>query len=299
MSMNSFNAHKCVWFRLGMILMVLIGMVGCGQKRADLKISSQYYYQPLNPMTVWVASNYSEEEVTANLTSELFRQALLRDLDTDTVRIALDDFQGTATINARVGGSSVKGRKYLLIADYIKYFAGAKDIDIEYRTCYCEPNRVLTFAERIPIYLGVGLRVRAEFEALENKIDISGLPALAIAADSKAISGRLTVQTLGISGPEITDTFPIISEISVSSIQNALQAMASVKAKLYDEATVVFPKLIGFESPEKDPALIKGITKELYREDMFIKPLLNDNGTGDETDDYVEIIWFAENLEEE
>ncbi len=249
-------------------------------------------------MTVWVTPDYDDDEEAANLSSDEFKDTLLRDLDTDTVRISLDDFQGNTSIKTSFGGASVKGRSYTLIVDYIKYFAGAKDVNFEYNTCYCDPNLVLPFNERIPIYLGVGLRVRAEFEALKSGIDISGLPALSIAASSNHVNGRLTVQTLGISGPEITDTFPIISDISVSSMQNALQVLASVKAKLYDKSTVVFPKLIAFETPEKDPALIKGITKELYAKDLYIKPTINRNKTPlNLEDDYVEILWFAENSE--
>ena len=124
------------------------------------------------------------------------------------------------------------------------------------------------------MYTGIGLRIRAEFKALEGGLNISGLPAIAAAASANGISGRLTVQTLGITGPEITGLMPLISDISVSSIQSAVQAVAAIKAKIYEESTTVYPKIVGFESPENDPGLIRAITGIMYASHEWIMPTI-------------------------
>ena len=100
------------------------------------------------------------------------------------------------------------------------------------------------------------------------------MPAIAVAANSKGISGRLTVQTLGITGKEVTGLMPFISDVSVTSIQNAVQAVGAIKAKIYEDSTVVSPKIVGFESPESSPDLIRAITGYMYASEEWICPTL-------------------------
>jgi hypothetical protein len=238
-----------------------------------------YTYQPLNPTTVWIRDP-SQQEIDAGYldgdeTSLEFKQALLRDLDTETVRVALTTLEGDAALNAGVVGTSVKGQSYALIVDYIKYITSSKEIDIEYPSSYSqELDEMERFAGTVPMYTGVGLRIRAEFKAFEGGLDISGLPAIAAAANAKGISGRLTVQTLGITGSEVTGLMPIISDVSVTSIQNAVQAVGAIKAKIYEESTTVCPKIVAFESPERDPAMIRAITEVMYASKEWICPTI-------------------------
>src|SRR5204862_8241997 len=101
----------------------------------------------------------------------------------------------------------------------------------------------------IPIYSGIAVRIRAEFTALASNLNISGLPGLGAAASANQIVGRLTVQTLGITGPDVTGLMPILSDISIASIQSAVQGLPAIKAKLYEDSSVAYPKIVGFESP--------------------------------------------------
>jgi hypothetical protein len=228
---------------------------------------SVYLYQPLNPTTIWVRDpvKLEEGETNADITSSEFKNALLRDLDTETLRISLSKIGGNASTTIAVVGASVKGESYILTLDYIKYFTHNKKVTTKYDLV--QPNRTTdqrTFAGNVPIYKGVGVRIRAEFTALETGLNISGLPALSIAANANRISGRLTVQTLGLTGPQITGLMPIISDISVASIQNAVQAVAAIKAKLYEDSTVAYPKIVGFEAPASQLDAIPAITEFLY-----------------------------------
>lgn len=247
---------------------------------------SIYYYQPINPTTVWI-SDPSEERKKDNKyrdadeTSLKFNERLLKDLDTETVRISLDMIGAKGNFTAGVGGLSVEGQSYVLTVDYIKYFAQTQHFEnIKYHvTSDIKGVKQIDkkFSGAIPIYTGVGLRIRAEFKALKDDVDISGLPALAIAASTEGVSGRLAVQTMGITGREVTALMPIISDISISSIQQAVQSVAAIKAKLYESDTTLLPKIVGFESPYKEPALIQALTQTIYAKEIIICAVLSDN----------------------
>lgn len=255
-----------------------------------------YTYQPLNPTTVWVRDPAPEEieagYMDADETSYEFNRTLLRDLDTETVRIALDTLSGSANLDSGIVGTSVKGESYVLIVDYIKYITSSKAVDVNYIPVHDPDRKKQNFKGTVPMYTGIGLRIRAEFKAHEAGLNVSGLPALAIAASIDGISGRLTVQTLGITGPEVTNLLPLISDVSVASIQNAVQAVGAIKAKIYEESTTVYPKIVGFESPGRDPALIRAITEILYSSQEWICPTVIKNPQ-DETKNILWIDWFS------
>jgi len=266
-----------------LLLVYVSALAGCKAKpsgRTDPPPGIAYTYQPLNPTTVWIRDPTEDEQTQqkwedGDETSAEFYQALLRDLDTETVRIAVDRLDSSAEGSGGVVSTSVKGQNYVLIVDYIKYFSHSQPIDTDY-PCknlqgQYEPK---PFKRSVPIYIGVGLRIRAEFKALQSGLNISGLPALAIAASFNGISGRLTVQTLGITGQEVTGLLPLLSDISVASIQNAVQAVAAIKSKIYETSTTVYPKIVGFESPGTDPALVGAITEKLYATEIWMCPVM-------------------------
>jgi hypothetical protein len=55
----------------------------------------------------------------------------------------------------------------------------------------------------------------------------------------------MVVQSLGLSGKNISALLPMPSEISQTTIMNAVTAMASIKAKIYDDGTDVNPRVVG------------------------------------------------------
>ncbi len=301
--------YKVTCKTLSLFVLALVCMttfVGCALFRPLDPIDSRLYasgtaytYQPLNPTSVWIEDPTPEEEEKygykdADETSFKFNKALLRDLDTETVRIALNSFSGNANFNAGIVGISSKGQSYVLIVDYIKYITSSKLIDTKYIPTNAQELGVeKSFKGAVPIYTGIGLRIRAEFKALKSGLNIAGLPAIAVAASSNGVSGRLTVQTLGITGPEVTGLMPLISDISVASIQSAVQAVAAIKAKIYEESTVVYPKIVAFESPERDPALIRAITGFLYASKVCITPILIERPHDPKNEKIVWIKWFS------
>src|SRR5205085_6951967 len=104
-----------------------------------------FVYQPLNPTTIWIGDpkdlDAKAGESVADATSAAFGEALLRDLDTETVRISLTKTSGSLSATAVIGGTSVKGESYVLIADYIKYFASTLDFDFSYTVRAADPQQ--------------------------------------------------------------------------------------------------------------------------------------------------------------
>lgn len=280
-----------------------VSMSACAMKQASLKpISDEYAsasvfaYQPMNPATVWVADApcLAKDDSRADITSPEFKDALLRDLDTETIRIALSKVNADASATIAVVGASVKNESYVLIVDYIKYFAHNKAIDTTPKAG--QPALAATskpYIGHVPIYEGIGVRIRAEYKALQGGLTISGLPALSIAANANQISGRLTVQTLGVTGKDITALMPIISDISVASIQSAVQAMAAIKAKLYDPSTIAYPKIVGFEVPSERLDAVPQITEKLYDLEETVHVRMSPNPNPPASNPKARYIWIA------
>lgn len=102
---------------------------------------------------------------------------------------------------------------------------------------------------RVPVYIGVGLRVHASFTVLSDSVNIGSLFGLGVAASQNKIVGTMVTQTLGVSGKDISQLMPISDEINQSTIQDAIQAIATMKSKLYDDSTDINPQVIGFSLP--------------------------------------------------
>jgi len=97
----------------------------------------------------------------------------------------------------------------------------------------------------VPTYVGVGLRLTANLTVNSGEVDLGNLIGIGAAAEAKKVYGTLVIQTLGISGEGVASAIPIPSEISASSIQNALVAIGTIKNKIYDEKTSLSPRVVG------------------------------------------------------
>ena len=120
----------------------------------------------------------------------------------------------------------------------------------------------------IPVYVGVGLRMTANLLVRSGSVSLSSLPALAASVEANKSAGSLTMQTLGIYNQQVASTFPIPSELNVTTIQNALLSLRSVKAILYDGDTGTRPRVTGIYNPlpTSDPKLINKIYSALASE---------------------------------
>lgn len=127
---------------------------------------------------------------------------------------------------------SKKKETYIVKFDYIKYttLPVKKDSNL---------GEIVGVAR-----VGVGVRVEATLEAKKSDINVTDLYGLGIAASSQSIKGNLMMSIMGIESEEVTATFPVNGEITPTSIQSALQAMAVVKQAIYDKDTHLTPQVL-------------------------------------------------------
>ena len=119
----------------------------------------------------------------------------------------------------------------------------------------------------IPVYVGVGLRLTASLFARKGGFDLGNLGGLAAKAEAEQVSGSLTMQTLGVYSQQVAATYPIPNKLDSTAIENALVALGSVKAIIYDKDTGTRPRVTGIYNPlpTSDPKLINKIYSELAK----------------------------------
>jgi hypothetical protein len=98
----------------------------------------------------------------------------------------------------------------------------------------------------IPIYVGLGLRIRANITTMEAGVNLSGLPAIALQAKAGKVRGSLVVQTLGVSGKDIATVLPLPSELNETTLINSILAMGAIKTMIHDGNTQKTARIVGF-----------------------------------------------------
>jgi len=126
----------------------------------------------------------------------------------------------------------------------------------------------------MPVYIGVGLRLSADIRAIKGNISLSGLGAIGAQAEASALSGTLTVQTLGVNGASLATALPLPNKLDQTTIESGILAIGTSRAMLYTaglsgaagEKIVATPRVVGLYSPiGSDPALINAVYAEISR----------------------------------
>ncbi|MEH6413921.1 hypothetical protein [Pseudomonas sp. CGJS7] len=90
--------------------------------------------------------------------------------------------------------------------------------------------------------LGFLIRIEARLTTLTANVDISSLFAMGMAAKLGQTKGNLSVRVFGLTGKPIYDLLPSPSDLSEGSIQSAIEAVALIRSKIYDEGVIVMPQ---------------------------------------------------------
>lgn len=167
-------------------------------------------------------------DVPQNLPNE----EILKILPNEEMNLIVGEVSDNGSIIYTPFSVTKKGHTYVVSMDYTKYTSVRMN----------EGHDVLS-RELLDYYLiiykvGIGIRVSASFIAAEDSIRIGSLYGIALAVQQNKISGTLKVQTIGISGKDISSLIPMPSEINVTTIQDAIQAIGGIKAKIYDTTNV-------------------------------------------------------------
>ncbi len=277
-------------------LVAALPLMGCQEaqpKPPQTQAAQQagFTYVPLDPLPVQIlpgdACVYSEGRAANRL------KPVLQALPDNAVRVAIRQLNagGSATLGPATVGAS--GNQYQVILDYIN----ADIVNVPVRVFRLHPSARIVRIERIPVqpayggaeppktpatptgqtmeevvipvYVGVGLRLTANINVLKGNVNLSSLGALAAQAEAENISGSLIVQTLGITGKQVTSTLPLPSELNETTVQNAILSLGAVKAVVYDqENTIIAPRVTGIYNPldRSDEGTVNKIVSELARD---------------------------------
>jgi hypothetical protein len=220
------------------------------------------------------------------LCAEMKAEDLLNALPNETMRVSISSLDSAASVSFGIGSLGTEGHSYETIVDYIMYTTAylpvlmsstqEKDggkvaqgkstyqlktdlstVSVTSNTRRSKDDQSPGIAvatqssiqQRIPVYIGVGLRIRATIQIIKGTVQLSNLFSLAAAANAGQVVGSLIIQTLGINGQHISALVPLPTDISQSSVQGAMQSLAAMKAKMYDSDSQVKLQVLGLETP--------------------------------------------------
>jgi hypothetical protein len=226
-----------------LLLIIIVVVCSCGVKipttLGDIKNASSFGYHPIDPLPVRML-NYD--------TTFISNLRILQALPDETMRLAIGQVSANIGIKFLTASIGYEGNEYVVTLDYIKYTTESIGVKISKST----ENQMdlvsidsLTPNHIVPVYIGIGLRLTANITVNKGTVNLGNLLAIGAEASAGKISGFLVVQTLGISGESISPLIPMPSEINPTTIQNAIMALGAIKTKLYDEKTMITPRVVG------------------------------------------------------
>lgn len=254
---------------------------------------SGYTYVPLDPFPVTAVpgANCTGRAITGDLLDALPDNAvrmLVEKFDSQgnvilgpskassglgTYRVTVD-YINADTINfpvwirklVRESGS----QQYRVASNFLSTAAGGEAGSELYEVSSMPPQnqeQALGAAEfNIPVYVGVGMRVSANVTVLSGDANISGIGVIGAEAEANRLRGSLIVQTLGVNGKSVAAALPIQNELNRTTAQNAIVAVASIKASLYSPETVKSPRVVGLYLPfPGSKPLVNALISELSK----------------------------------
>lgn len=192
-------------------------------------------FEPIDPI------EYMEEiaivennNIVHKCALKLSKEEILRFLSNETVLVSVAEYTADGGLGYGPVNFSTKGSNYRITMDYMK-FATLREITEE---------RELLGYKRV----GVGLRIIANVTSLESGINLGDLFSIGLAAKANKITGNLMLEVIGIKSKDVTSVLPLPSEINQSTIQSAMQAMATIKSKIYEQGTELYPQVMAIRS---------------------------------------------------
>jgi len=190
-------------------------------------------YQPIDPIPVSKVTIFDQD---SGMEKDVFWQSLpdaesrrrLLPLQTAQFSVRKTDLSGQVTY--LVSSLSAERGSYEVIMDYMKY---------RVEDSYGADGAYIGNAR-----IGVGLRIKASVVTNRANLNLGSITAIGLQASLGHLSGGISVDVVGIDSESVTNLIPLTSEIDETAIQSALQALASIKSKLWDAETTITPHAV-------------------------------------------------------
>lgn len=233
-----------------LLIILTISITSCASWRqpktntqGDPINANNYGYHPMDPLPVGI--NFKKVESDNHKTK---KSRILDALPDETMRLAIGQINNSGGVSFGTATTGYKGNKYVVILDYIKFNTESFGVKLD-KTNHNYSIASLTESSNadviVPVYVGVGSRLTANITVLKGEVNLGNLFAIGGEASAEKISGTLVVQTLGISGKTVSSSIPLPSEINSTTIQNAILALGTIKAVMYENDTKIKPRVVG------------------------------------------------------
>lgn len=123
----------------------------------------------------------------------------------------------------------------------------------------------------IPIYVGIGVRLTADVQALQAGVALNSIGGIAASAERNALAGNLTIQTIGASGSTIATSLPLPNKMDQTTAENAIIGLATTRSRIYTsdgESNTVTrtPRVVALYSPVvADPRFVSAVYSQLAK----------------------------------
>jgi len=237
-------------------IVVVLSLFGCkATEFSSLEKKDYLGYQPIDAIPsskvkVYDSSQNLEKMVYwESITDPAVKRKLLP-LQSAKVSVSKTEQSGEVTYP----GAAITAERgtYEVVMDFMKYrVEDFYDADSN----YIGNNRV-----------GVGLRITAAVTTSKADLNVGSLTAIGLAAKQSKLTGSIAVDIIGIDSENVTNLIPLTSEIDQTSIQSALQALATIKSKLWEGDTELTPHIVAIKQnvPGKEAELRQQVAGSTY-----------------------------------
>jgi len=196
---------------------------------------------PISPMMYGDKVQIDDDTFVSISSLSNNKEKLLKLLSNQSVTITLLKTDNQGNVSYGPLAISVDVGTYKMIMDYSKY-ATLK--------IYDETGNCSGFGK-----VGVGLRITANIKTNKSGINFGTL--LGLATNSQYLSGSLNIDVIGIEGSDVTSLTTIPTDINISSIQGALETMATIKSKIYETNTRLNPQIIAVKKTSGECSIME------------------------------------------
>lgn len=215
--------------------------------------SSFMGYIPIDPIPAKNVDVYNsvsgkfESLPWASLSDSIIRELL----PNQSAQVSLKKFEVDGKISFMVASVTEEASSYEVIMDFMKYRV---------------ENVSTTSNDYGSARVGIGLRIRANVKTNKAGLNLSGLTNLAVEASLKNLTGFISVDIIGIDSKDVTNYIPLTAKLDETSIQSALQALATIKSKIWDKDVNLTPQLLAYNQKEDNAGdmIKKSITETTF-----------------------------------
>ncbi len=221
----------------------------------SIQLSAQFF-QPVVPID-W-RSLGSEVTGIEDGDKDQVKDEVLNMLPNESVDVVITKIKDNNTVEQTMNSTSEKNTSYIVTMDYMRYKNEQVQGEGEYAGM---------------VKIGIGLRLTARITCKAKGVDLGSLFSIADAVAQGKINGSLNVDVIGIKNKDVTITVPIPGVLNQTSIQNAMQSLATVKSKMYDVDAILHPQILAVKTKEKENSSdnLIGMYKKQIRNDKMYK----------------------------